>query len=712
MSKFFSIKSFDIDLVFGFLILTFFLTFVFGLIPASSALAQSGLLFESLPVPSDPFYIRQSSYFDQIHLSEAWAKTTGSEDIVIAVIDSGVDTDHPDINGNIWFNRGEIPLNGIDDDKNGYVDDLNGWDFLENTSDPHPKFTGAYTFEGINHGTIVSGIAASATNNDEGLAGVCWKCKIMALRAVAGDGTGTTEDVARAIQYATDNGADIINMSFVGALTDEILTSTIQSAYEKGVVMVAAVGNDAASDFLIGGDLDFRPLYPVCSDDGANHILGVGSVDKDNRKSSFSNFGFHCIDINAPGNGIAGPQVFDPRQGEKFNNLYRAGWRGTSMSTPIVAGVAGLVKSINPRLTNEQIISIIRQTGRDISAENPLYIAQLGAGLLDAAKAVQLASATPGLGQGVRAGQTAGKKNIREIIITPASGHKAEVITQTAGAAEPKHWLAFPEVFKGGAVIGSGDVDNDGEREIVAAPGKNGGPQIRIFSSAGVLKKQFFAYDKKYRGSLALAVADMNGDGLAEILTALAGNTPNQVKVFSSQGELLSTITLPGKKWASVPSLAVQDIDNDGQAEIVVGWGVGSLPQVEIFDKLGNKEATWLAYNKSFRGGVRLAVGDVDGDGIKEIITAPGSGGPQIRVFSQTGKVKGQFFAFENSFRGGASVAVGNIDNTPGEEIIVGSGALREAEVRVFRKFGADWSQDSVFTVFEPGFKGGVNVGI
>jgi hypothetical protein len=136
------------------------------------------------------------------------------------------------------------------------------------------------------------------------------------------------------------------------------------------------------------------------------------------------------------------------------------------------------------------------------------------------------------------------------------------------------------------------------------------------------------------------------------------------------------------------------------------------LPQVEIFDKLGNKEAGWLAYAKSFRGGVRLAVGDVDGDGVKEIITSPGSGSPQIRVFSQAGKVKGQFFAFESSTRGGASVAAANIDNTPGAEIIVGAGAGREAEVRIFSKYGADFSQDSMFTVFEPGFKGGVNVGI
>lgn len=659
-------------------------------------------------LPNDPFFsANQASYLEQARVPEAWAKTTGSEDVVIAIIDSGVDTDHPDIIGNIWFNRDEIPLNGIDDDNNGFVDDLNGWDFLENTSDPHPKFNGKYTFEGINHGTIVSGIAAASTNNSEGLAGVCWTCKIMALRAVAGDGTGTTDDVAKAIQYAIDNKADIINMSFVGALTDEILNSAIKKAYDAGIVLVAAVGNDAARDFLIGGDLDFRPLFPVCADGGANNIIGVGSVERNNRKSSFSNFGFHCIDINAPGSGIAAPQVFDARQGEPFDNKYRTGWRGTSMSTPIVSGVAGLIKSINPRLSNEQVIAIIRETGKDITTENPLYLAQLGSGLLDAEQAVSLAEETTGALLGKKAPI---KKSV--VIVAPMSGHKAEIITQTTGVADPGSFLAFPEAFKGGAVALSGDIDSDGEREIIAAPGKNGGPQVRIFSFDGNLKKQFFAYDKKYRGSLALAAADINGDGSAEILTAIASNNKNQVKIFNGQGELLSTIILPGEKWASVPSLVAQDIDNDGQVEIIVGRGLGSLPQVEIFDKLGNKEVGWLAYAKTFRGGVRLAVGDVDGDGIKEIITSPASGKGQIRVFSQAGRVKGQFFAFESSGRGGASVAAANIDSTPGEEIIVGAGVGREAEVRVFRKFGADFSQDSMFTVFEKNYKEGVNVSI
>ena len=663
-------------------------------------------------LPNDPFFsANQASYLEQVRIPEAWAKTTGSEDVIIAVIDSGVDTDHPDIIANMWFNRGEIPLNGIDDDANGYVDDLNGWDFLENTSDPHPKFTGAYSFEGINHGTIVAGIAAASTNNNEGLAGVCWNCKIMALRAVAGDGAGTTADVAKAIQYAIDNGADIINMSFVGALTDEILNNTIKKAYDAGIVLVAAVGNDAANDFLIGGDLDFRPLFPVCADGGANHIIGVGSVDKDNRKSSFSNFGFHCIDINAPGNGLAGPQVFDPRQGGKFDDKYRAGWRGTSMSTPIVAGVAGLVKSINPRLSNDQVIAIIRQTGQDITSENPFYLAQLGGGLLDAREAVQLASETPGLGPEKKDNQKIINTR-REILTTPFSNRKAEIISFSQARGVKTSFLAFPQSFRGGAAVASADVDGDGSREIIVAPGSAGSSQIRIFTAGGKLKSQFFAFGSKYRGGVQLAAADVDGDGQDEIIVSAKNQKNAQIKIFNYQGQERYNFALSKPNLIESLPLAAADIDHDGQAEIIVGSSRGSLPEVQIFDRLGNKASSFLAYPKSFRGGVRLAAGDVDNDGQVEIVVSPIQGGPQIRIFTPDGILKGQFFAFEKTGRTGALAAVGNVDDDPAAEIIVGAGVGQEADVRVFSKFGADWSQDSVFAVFEPGFKGGVNVGL
>lgn len=663
-------------------------------------------------LPNDPFYGKQAAYFEQAKIPAAWAATTGGKDVVIAVIDSGVDMDHPDLIGNMWFNPGEVALNGLDDDNNGYVDDLNGWDFLAESSDPHPKFTGETTFAGINHGTSVAGVAASASNNGEGLAGVCWQCKIMALRAVDAMGTGDTQDVARAIRYAVANGADIINMSFVGSLTDAIMSQAIDDAYAAGLVIVAAVGNDAEHDLLLGGDLDFRPLYPVCSDGpaGGNHVLGVGSVDSDNKKSSFSNYGFRCIDINAPGNGIAGPQLYDPRQGGEYDNKYRAGWKGTSFAAPIIAGVAGLMKAINPRLTNDQVISIVRSTGRNLDSENPFYTAQLGGGLVDAAQAVALAAATAGLGALRSAVLPAAP---RTILIAPRSGRATELLSARAAGVVDKRWPAFAPAWRGGASLAQADVNGDGESDIIVGAGPGGGPQVRIFSAAGELLGQWFAGDKNSRGGVNVAAADTDGDGAADIITAVRSGQNNLINIYNYKGESLGGWAVKVEPRAGNFSLAAADTDADGQAEILAGAPSGSLPMVRIFDRLGNRKAAWLAFPEAFRGGVNIAAGDPDGDGETEVLAAPAArGGPQVRIFSPAGKLKGQFFAFEKEFRGGATVAVGNADQDRADEIIVGPGAGRAAEVRVFSRYAGDYAQDAVFTVFEKDFKGGVSVGI
>ena len=262
------------------------------LISIAGILTPAIVLLSAAIEPNDAFYSGQFNYLNQMRIPQSWNATTGSQDVIIAVIDSGVDMDHPDIISNMWFNKGEKALNGLDDDNNGYVDDLNGWDFLEGVSDPHPKFGDDFSFGGAIHGTAVAGIAAASTNNALGIAGVCWQCKIMALRALDASGEGNTEKIASAIDYAIANGADIINMSFVGGVDDGLMSVAVERAYKAGVILVAAVGNDADQSGVFLGDLDFRPLYPVCSDGGPgeNHVLGVGSVDSSSAKSVFSNY--------------------------------------------------------------------------------------------------------------------------------------------------------------------------------------------------------------------------------------------------------------------------------------------------------------------------------------------------------------------------------------------------------------------------------------
>ena len=682
---------------------TIIILLIFILIPV---IAQA-----AIRVPNDKHYKEQEEYFSQIHLQEAWVKTTGSEDVVIAIIDSGVDMDHPDILSNIWLNRGEKPLNGIDDDNNGFIDDFNGWDFVDNSSDPHPKFDMSDSLTSISHGTIVAGVAASVSDNYEGLAGVCWNCKIMALRAIGIDGKGTTDDIAKAINYAVDNGADIINMSFVGSATDEILSEAIDKAYHAGITLVAAVGNDAENSFILGGDLDFSPTYPVCSDGGLgnNHIIGVGSVDSDNKKSNFSNYGFECIDINTPGNGIAAPQFYDTSKGELFDAKYRKGWQGTSVSAPIISGVVGLVKSINPKLTSDQITSIIRNSGVNIDDVNPIYINQLGAGLLNAFEAVTLAEQTIGLG----AGKISSNNSLMPILISSSKNRKVESIATDSKGEAQLTWLTYPEFFRGGAELVSADVDGDGELEIISGAGSGGGPQVRIFNRLGEVEGQFFAYDSKFRGGVHIAVADFDNDGKSEIVASAGAGLSSEVRIFDNLGNIKWSFFVTAKGLSGGITVNAADIDKDGEIEVITGTGGGSLPQVQIFDKLGNREQEWMAYPEFFRGGVNVSVGDVDGDSELEVITAAGDGGgPQVRIFSSNGTVEAQFFAFEDTFRGGANIAVGNVDSDSSVEIIAGSGPGRESEVRIFSKFGTSYVQESMFSVFEEGYTEGVRIGI
>ena len=214
------------------LITSFFILFLVLALPAGASF-----------LPNDPYYKNQW-YLARIKALSAWEKISRSPSITIAVIDSGIDINHPDLKDNIWINTKEIPNNNIDDDHNGFIDDVYGWDFVNNVPDPSPKFEEGWTESGIAHGTIIAGIIAATGNNQEGISGVTWEAKIMPLRSLNDQGEGRMSAVIRAVDYAVHNGADIINLSFVGFTYNQALQEALQRAYEAGVIVVAAAGNE------------------------------------------------------------------------------------------------------------------------------------------------------------------------------------------------------------------------------------------------------------------------------------------------------------------------------------------------------------------------------------------------------------------------------------------------------------------------------------
>lgn len=338
-------------------------------------------------MPDDTFYGRQW-YLTDMQLTNVWAVETGNPEVIIAIIDSGIDVSHPDLHDNIWVNQDEILGDAIDNDKNGYVDDISGWDFVEGNNDPSPKFDSnciernLCVAEAVYHGTMISGVAAAVGNNNQGITGVSWRSKIMPLRVLNENGSGNTMDVIRAIDYAVANGASIINFSFVGDTYDPELEAALEKAYRAGLVLVAAAGNVDAQGHST--NLDQHPMYPVChkAQNGDDIIIGVGASDQNDKVATFSNYGSDCVDIIAPGKDFFGTIVNSANVPE-FNQDYGGGFSGTSLAAPVVAGMAALVKSANSSLTNTQIQNIILNHGQNIDFLNPGFIGDMGHGLLN-----------------------------------------------------------------------------------------------------------------------------------------------------------------------------------------------------------------------------------------------------------------------------------------------------------------------------------------
>lgn len=330
------------------------------LITADQTTTQTETATEA--VPDDPRYPEQAALKHTVS-SKAWGVTTGSKQTVIAVLDSGIDFTHPDLKANEWNNSLEQD-NNLDNDQNGFNSDLHGWDFINNSDG---------IIDGQGHGTSIAGIIAAQGNNRIGITGVMWQAGLMSLRVLDNTGTGDIAHAVEAIDYAVDNGAQVINCSWGTDDSSSALQEAINRAAGRGVIVITSAGNS-------GHDVETTPHYPASFD--LPNLISVASTDNKDQLSAFSNWGMTHVSIAAPGTDIMTTKL-----GGDYQTV-----SGTSASTAFVAGVAGLVKTLRPWLGADRTRELILRGARPVPTLSDKVAAK---GIVNAAGALEAINTLP-----------------------------------------------------------------------------------------------------------------------------------------------------------------------------------------------------------------------------------------------------------------------------------------------------------------------------
>ncbi len=509
-------------------------------------------------IPGDSMYVNMD-YLRTMEMEKVWTDYNGVNQVVVAVIDSGVDLDHPDLMKNIWHNYREIPGNGKDDDYNGYTDDYNGWDFADNDSNPSPVTSTGASYEAMHHGTFIAGIIA-AEHNGNGTVGVGkGNIKIMPIRAVAANGIGDINAVIKGIYYAVDHGARVINMSFISGKESLELKKAIQYAWDHGVLIVAAAGNGEYKDGAVRRNLNDKPLYPVCSVFSDNIVIGVGSIAKTKSVSVFSNVGDTCVDIYAIGEQIISTLTYEYER-STLRDTVGTGWWGTSLATGFVSAAAAYIMSEYPYYTNSEIRDLLINNATPLGSEGTTVRAlNIVDSIIKAITIVPhtvLAVIVQENGKYyLRIVTTEGNiiqsfliyrgalddvqmttgdfdaDGVDEIAVSYINGRKSIVDVFEYDGIFRTRFQAYGDLFIGGVRVDTirrngplgRQLGGKWEKDlIVTVPYRGGGPHVRVFDMFGKVYAQWFALSPKLIAGYDVDVRDLNADGNPEVAVILS----------------------------------------------------------------------------------------------------------------------------------------------------------------------------------------------
>ncbi|QYK00963.1 S8 family serine peptidase [Shewanella psychrotolerans] len=487
---------------------------------------------------------------------EAWDVTTGNSSVVIGVIDSGVDYNHPDLQGNIWTNPNEIPGNGIDDDGNGVIDDIHGFSALNNDGDP---------MDSNSHGTHVSGTIGAKGNNGVGVVGVNWDVTIVSCQFLDAGASGSTEGAIACIDYMTDlkvnHGVNIkaTNNSWGGGGFSQALKDSIESAGEAGILFFAAAGNDAV-------DNDVEPHYPSSYD--SDVVMSIASTDRDDNMSTFSQWGLTSVDMGAPGSAILSTTP---------GNSY-ATYSGTSMATPHMTGAAALVWSINPDLSPVEMKQLLMDSGDSNAALTGKTVAGTR---LNVANALDVADPSPGYRFNVTPRmQTieAGSATSYDFSVGSVAGWDAsvalsvEVNPALAGVSLSTHSAMAGDSFTVNVATDSAALWGD---YTITVTGDDGATLRSKSVSLTVLPEGI--QDFNYGNDASVAIPDGDTNGITSTIVVV-----DDVQVFGVNadvdishtwiGDLVVTLTSPAGT-----EVTLHNRDGDSADDIVKSWDLSAF---------------------------------------------------------------------------------------------------------------------------------------
>lgn len=588
---------------------------------------------------------------------EAWVITTGSSDVVVAIIDTGVFLEHSDLAENIWQNTEEIPGNETDDDNNGFVDDVNGWDFYNDDNNPA---------DDNEHGTHVAGISSAVTDNVTGIAGVSWNSKIMAVKVLGSSGSGPYSGIANGIVYAADNGADVINLSIGGAFSSCTLREAIDYAYAHNCVTVAASGNT--------GDRTIN--YPA----GYDNVIAVAATDYDDVRANFSTYG-QVIDVAAPGVSIYSTVL---------NNGYNT-FDGTSMAAPHVSGIVALILSNNPGVTNSYVRKLVYICAEDIGSEG--WDKYTGFGRVNAFRALTSDSVDYLLAR-IRIPKE-GNIFSRNIPITgTAAGSSFDRYEVFVGRGEnPAIWETTGLTLTGGQVVDGvlatwdcSSYENDIWTIKLISHDLNG---ITTETTSYVIidnsLQQGWPQETMYGGAsynASIVTGDVDNDGVLEVVT---GSYEGNVYIWRYDGTPLEGWPVYIGGQSLTPALA--DLDGDGDLEIAIGTNSSNQNEkLFVLHHNGDPfEGNWPK-GSGYEYGFEInyisdapTIADIDGDGDMEILVANES--RKICAWHHDGTIVSGWPAVLFNSQNGTGVSIGDIDGDGDMEIVAAESSVFGVEV-------------------------------